>query len=180
MVSRWLSICRTSEYWVCALIYIVEIWFGIVNILWRSDLGLLMDEFRQFLTELSACDTFVFSFPDDNLSKYQWIFTKLDVCIEIVEIWFGIADGHFSSIFLQSCLLTIHPYFTFRTITWVNLNGFLPHLICAFILWRSAALGLLSGKFIACNMIMVEYCHSIFYFFCNLIKFFFSIKMWLC
>ena len=28
----------------------------------------------------------VFSFPDDNLSKYQWIFTKLGVCIDIVEI----------------------------------------------------------------------------------------------
>ena len=31
-----------------------------------------------------------FSFPDDNLSKHQWIFTKLGMCIDIVEIWFGI------------------------------------------------------------------------------------------
>ena len=29
------------------------------------------------------------SFPDDNLSKHQWIFTKLGTCIDIVEIWFG-------------------------------------------------------------------------------------------
>ena len=35
----------------------------------------------------------VFSFPDDNLSKYEWIFTKLGMCIDIVEIWFGIANG---------------------------------------------------------------------------------------
>ena len=40
-----------------------------------------------------------FSFPDDNLSKHQWIFTKLGICIDIVEIWFGIANGQISSIF---------------------------------------------------------------------------------
>ena len=39
------------------------------------------------------------SFPDDNLSKYQWIFTKLGMCIDIVEIWFGIANGQISSNF---------------------------------------------------------------------------------
>ena len=33
------------------------------------------------------------SFPDDNLSKHQWIFTKLGMCIDIVKIWFGIANG---------------------------------------------------------------------------------------
>ena len=41
----------------------------------------------------------VFSFPDDNLSKCQWIFTKLGVCIDIVEIWFGIVNGQILSIF---------------------------------------------------------------------------------
>ena len=37
----------------------------------------------------------IFSFPDDNLSKCQWIFTKLwnGMCIDVVEIWFGIANG---------------------------------------------------------------------------------------
>ena len=40
-----------------------------------------------------------FLFPDDNLSKRQWIFTKLGMCIDIVEIWFGIANGQISSIF---------------------------------------------------------------------------------
>ena len=34
-----------------------------------------------------------FSFLDDNLSKHQQIFTKLGMCIDIVEIWFGIANG---------------------------------------------------------------------------------------
>ena len=39
------------------------------------------------------------SFQDDNLSKCQWIFTRLGMCFDIVEIWFGIANGQISSIF---------------------------------------------------------------------------------
>ena len=38
-------------------------------ILWRSDLELLLGKFRQFLTEVYARDTSVFSFPEDNFSK---------------------------------------------------------------------------------------------------------------
>ena len=54
-----------------------------------------MGKFLQFLTELSAHDM-IFSFPDDNFSKYQWIFTKLGVCIDFMEICFGIADRQIS------------------------------------------------------------------------------------
>ena len=57
-----------------------------------------MGKFPQFLTELSARDMLVFPFPDDNLSN-RWILVKLGMCIDIVEIWFGIANGHISSIF---------------------------------------------------------------------------------
>ena len=46
--------------------------------------------------QYSAHDTSDVSSPDDNLSKCQWIFTKLSVCIDIVEIWFGIANGEIS------------------------------------------------------------------------------------
>ena len=52
-----------------------------------------MGKFRQIFTELSAQDTPIFSFPDYNFSKYQGIFTKLDICIDIKEIWYGIANG---------------------------------------------------------------------------------------
>ena len=52
-----------------------------------------MGKFRQFLTEFSAHDTSIFSFPDDNFSKYQWIFTNLGICIDIVQICFVIADA---------------------------------------------------------------------------------------
>ena len=61
---------------------------------------MLMGKFRQIFTELSARDTPIFSFPDDNLSKLQGIFTKLAICIDIKEIWFGIANGQISSNFL--------------------------------------------------------------------------------
>ena len=49
----------------------------------------------------SVCPSVRFSFPDDNLSKHQWIFTKLGMCIDIVEIWFGIANGQISSKFSE-------------------------------------------------------------------------------
>ena len=61
-----------------------------------------MGKFRQILTELSARDMPIFSFPDDNLSKRQRIFTKLVICIDIVKIWFGIANGQISSNFKLS------------------------------------------------------------------------------
>ena len=48
---------------------------------------------------LSACLSGIFSFPDDNLSKYQWIFTKLVTYIYIVEIWFWIANEQILSVF---------------------------------------------------------------------------------
>ena len=56
-----------------------------------------MGKFRQYVTELSARDTPIFSFPDYNLSKLQGIFTKLAICIDIKEIWFGIVNGQISS-----------------------------------------------------------------------------------
>ena len=40
-----------------------------------------------------------FLFPYYIFIKYQWIFTKLDMCIDIVEIWFGIANGQILSTF---------------------------------------------------------------------------------
>ena len=52
----------------------------------------------------------ILSFPDYNLSKCQCIFTKLNVCIDIVEILFGIVNGQISSI--SDCYLpTIRLYF---------------------------------------------------------------------
>ena len=58
-----------------------------------------MGKFCQFFRELSAQDMPVFSFPDNNLRKYEWIFAKLGMCIDIVKNWFWIANGQILSIF---------------------------------------------------------------------------------
>ena len=72
-------------------------------IFWRSGLRLLMGKFVS-LWQLAARHTSIFSFLDNNLSIYQWIFTKLDMCIHIVQIWFEIVkDANFVT-FWQSCL----------------------------------------------------------------------------
>ena len=111
MVSHWTSVCLSvrpsvhfsflgnslgKHQWiltklgtcVCALI------------LWSSGLGLLMGKFRQIFTELSAQGTPIFSFPDDNFSKHQWIFTKLGMtmCIDIVRSGLGCLMGKFHQI----------------------------------------------------------------------------------
>ena len=57
------------------------------------------------------------SFPDDNLSKHQWIFTKIGMCIDIVEIWFGIANGQISSNFDGGICRDVPIFFRFRMIT---------------------------------------------------------------
>ena len=65
-----------------------------------------MGKFRQILTELSAPDTPIFSFLDDNLSKCQGILTKLNTCIDMKKILFGIANGQISSMFDSYLLAT--------------------------------------------------------------------------
>ena len=89
----------------------------------------------------------VYLFPD-NLSKCQLIFTKLGVCIDTVEIWFRIVIVQISSIF-DNYLPAICPNFHFRIITLVNVNRFLPNLVCALILrrWFGIADGQISSNF---------------------------------
>ena len=50
---------------------------------------------RPSVSRTSICILFL----DDNLSKHKWIVTKLGMCIDIVEIWFGIANGQILSNF---------------------------------------------------------------------------------
>ena len=65
---------------------------------------MIVAEYYGFTLDIRVCSSVrqlpvCFSFPDDNLSKHQWIFFKLGVCIDIVESWFGIAIGQILSIF---------------------------------------------------------------------------------
>ena len=59
-----------------------------------------------------VCPSVRFSLPDDNLSKHQWIFTKLSMCIDIVEICLGLLMGKFHQIFteLSTCDTTVSGY----------------------------------------------------------------------
>ena len=50
------------------------------------------------------------SFPDNNLNKHQWNFIKLGMCIDIVEIWFGIATGQISSVNGVFCPRHAHSF----------------------------------------------------------------------
>ena len=74
--------------------------------------------------------------------------SSFGMCIGIMEIWLGIANGQILSIFDSNLPVTC-PYFYFRMITSVNMNGCSSNLVCALILWRSA-FGLLMSKF--CHM----------------------------
>ena len=112
----WVNNNGFSPNLVCALI------------LWRSGLGLLMGKFRQIFTELSARDMPKFLFPDDNLSKHKWIFTKLSMCIDFVEIWFRIANGQISSNFEWSYLPETHQYFRFPDENLSKCQGILTKL----------------------------------------------------
>ena len=91
----------------------------------------------------------VFWFPDDNLSKCQWIFTKLDAGIDFVEIWFGIVNGQISSIF-NNYLPTTDLYFHFRMITLLKFQWIFIQLgMCIDIveIWFGIADGQISSIF---------------------------------
>ena len=72
---------------------IVEFWIGIANGQISSDFDWVICPYFHFRPSVR------FSFPDDNLSKSQGILTKLATCIDMKEIWFGIANGQISSMF---------------------------------------------------------------------------------
>ena len=86
------------------------------------------------------------------------LFTSPSIFIDIVMIRFGETNLQISSI-IDSYLPTTHVYFCFQTITSVNIKGFSPNLVCAFILWRSG-LGLLLTRF--CQFLTeLSACHNI-------------------
>ena len=87
----------------------------------------------------------VFSFLDDNFSKYQWIYTKLGIALILWRSALGLLMGKFRPFLteLSACNTSVF-YFQDNNLSksrWIS-----PNLIRAFILWRSA-LGLLIGKF---------------------------------
>ena len=89
-----------------------------------------MGKFCLILTELTARDTPIFSFLDDNSSKCQGILTKFGICIDIKEIWFGIGNGQISAIFDRViCLLHINGRVLWLTFLLLVFFQFLHKLI---------------------------------------------------
>ena len=86
--------CPYFHFWTITLVNMNGFSANLVCalILWTSALGLLIGKFRQFLTDLSACDPSILSFLEYNFSKYQWIFSKPGMCIDIVDVCFGTAN----------------------------------------------------------------------------------------
>ena len=66
------------------------------------------------------------SFPDDNLSKHQWIFTKFGICI-VVGIWLGIANGQNSSNLMELSACDM-PIFSFTDDNFSKCQGILTKL----------------------------------------------------
>ena len=106
---------------------------------------------------MSVCPSILLScicilFMEDNFSKYQWIFTKLGMCFDIVEIWFQIANGKILSIFSRVICLPHNNGILWRTGSRLLMGKFCQFLtvICLphnnGILW-SSGLRLLMGKF---------------------------------
>ena len=100
-----------------------------------------MGKFRQFLTELPA--THLYSLLDDNFSKYQWIFMKLGMCIDVMRICFGLLIGKFCQL-LTELSAPNTSIFLFPDDN-LNVNGLSQNLVCALRLCKSA-LGSLIGK----------------------------------
>ena len=88
------------------------------------------------------------SFLDDNSSKHQWIFTKLGMCIDIVEIWLGLLMCKLRQI-LTELPARDTPIFSFPDDNLCKCQGILTNLVHALIL-RKSGLGLLMRKFRQC------------------------------
>ena len=86
-----------------------------------------------FVCLCTTVRTFFFSFLGNYLSKCQWIVTKLSVGINIVEIWFGIANGQILSVF-DRVIRPRHVHIVPLRIFLVNTNGVSSNLVCALIL----------------------------------------------
>ena len=68
---------------LCKNQWIFTTWFGIFN-------GQILSVFDSYLP---------MTHPDINFSKCQWSFTKLAICIDIVEVYFGKVNEQISSTF---------------------------------------------------------------------------------
>ena len=96
------SICMSIRPSVCPHHFRSIIWvffhgisssFAYILLSGMSGMGLLIGEFRQFFLRCYLPETRPFFRFRMIRSKYQWIFTKLGMWIDIMVICYGIANG---------------------------------------------------------------------------------------
>ena len=140
MVSRWLPLCLS----VCHIV--ISGWLplcpSVCHIVISGWLPLCLSVCQ--CVRLSYICPSVFLFLDDNLSKYQWNFTKLGLCIDILDFW--LLMGKFRQFLSVICLPHIRIFISTWLLYKVKINGFSLNLVCALRLCRSG-LGLLMRKF---------------------------------
>ena len=102
-------------------------------ILWRSSLGMLMGEFRQFLTDLSAHDRSIFHFWMVTLVNVNRFSPNLVCALIFWRSALGLLIGKVRQFLTRLSALT-HLYFQFWMITLLNVYGFSPNFLCALIL----------------------------------------------
>ena len=92
----------------------VNVWLGKLTALDMTPLGWLgrKTNTNKPLHDSGRVLSFHFihiKFPDNNF-KRQWIFTKLGMCIDIVKIWFWIANGQIRQILTGVCPRHTHIF----------------------------------------------------------------------
>ena len=86
-----------------------------------------MGKFCQSSMELSARDMTIFLFPDGNLSKHQWIFTKLGKALICRRSGLGLLMGKFRQI-LTRLSVRDTPIFSFPDDNLSKCHGILTEL----------------------------------------------------
>ena len=89
-----------------------------------------MDKFCQILT-IICLQHFLFLFPDDNLSKYQWVLPNLVCALILGRSGLGLLMGDFFQ-----CLAELSAPDMSDFLFLDDINGFSPNLVCALILYR--------------------------------------------
>ena len=104
--------------------------------------SLLSEKFDQFWTvnkrlmECSGDDTFKY-IPYRIYQVLSFHFLSfLILCHTIVVGYHSFTLDTCVSVHPSVVPIWVYQYFHFRTITWANISGFSPNLVCALILWR--------------------------------------------
>ena len=113
-VSAWFPLSYPNSFWSILFRFCVNMYIRWV--VWDCSWA----NFVHFWL-LSACHTSIFSFPVNNLSKYQSTFTKLGMCSILWRSGFGLLTGKFLQFLTE---LSAPPHMTVFSFPHDNLNKY--------------------------------------------------------